>query len=126
MAVAAWLWPTTSSRCSPPPPLSSSGFEAEAVHGRRQYPNRAAIVARFRAGETQTLVCTDVMARGFDDPTVTHVIQYEFADNAVDHLHRVGRTARGGAQGAGRVRPGRAPGARARFLSEGPRVCEGV
>ena len=45
------------------------------------------------------LVCTDIAARGIDIPDVKHVIQLQFATNAVTHLHRVGRTARAGSEG---------------------------
>jgi len=61
--------------------------------------SRAARLAAFARGELDVLVCTDSAARGVDVPGVTHVVQAEFAGNAVDYLHRIGRTARAGAPG---------------------------
>lgn len=54
---------------------------------------------RFREGAVKVLVCTDHAARGLDIPNVRHVIQAEFAENVVQHLHRIGRASRAGALG---------------------------
>lgn len=61
---------------------------------------RGAALARMASEEGLVLVCTDAAARGLDLPDVTHVVQADFAGNAVDFLHRVGRTARAGKPGA--------------------------
>ncbi len=49
--------------------------------------------------EPPILVCSGLASRGIDFPNVGHVIQFDFAGNSVDHLHRIGRTARAGASG---------------------------
>lgn len=54
-----------------------------------------ALEALRGSGGGRVLVCTDAAARGLDLPAITHVVQADFADNAVDFLHRIGRTARG-------------------------------
>ena len=54
-----------------------------------------ALEAMRDGGGGRILVCTDAAARGLDLPGISHVVQAEFADNAVDFLHRIGRTARG-------------------------------
>ena len=54
---------------------------------------------KFRENEVKVLVCTDHAARGLDIPNVRHVIQAEFAENVVQHLHRIGRASRAGALG---------------------------
>jgi superfamily II DNA/RNA helicase len=53
----------------------------------------------FREGQVRVLVSTDSAARGLDLPNVRHVIQAEFAQNVVQHLHRIGRASRAGAMG---------------------------
>ena len=55
-----------------------------------------------REGSAPILICTDLAARGIDFSEVEHVIQLEFAASTIDHLHRVGRTARAGAPGLGK------------------------
>ena len=58
-------------------------------------------LALFGGGSVDVLVCTDLAARGLDIPNVEHVVQFEFATNVVQYLHRLGRTGRAG--GPGRV-----------------------
>lgn len=61
---------------------------------------RIAILDEFRLGKKKVLVCTDVAARGIDlGAGVSHVVQFEFANNVVHYLHRIGRTARAGLSG---------------------------
>ena len=60
---------------------------------------RARLLEQFRSGELRTLVCTGLASRGLDFVDVVHVLQYEVATNAVEFLHRAGRTARAGKAG---------------------------
>ena len=52
-------------------------------------------------GELPVLICTDFMSRGIDFKEVDHVVQFDFASNVVEFLHRIGRTARAGRSGKG-------------------------
>ena len=60
---------------------------------------RLSTLDSFAGGQTKVLCCTDLAARGLDLPAVDYIVQFEFALNVVNHLHRVGRAARAGAQG---------------------------
>ena len=79
--------------------LRRQGLRATAFHAEVSTADRADRLRALAEGEAEVLVCTDSAARGVDVPGVTHVIQAEFAGNAVDYLHRIGRTARCGAEG---------------------------
>jgi superfamily II DNA/RNA helicase len=70
------------------------GFEAEAMHGGKTQDGRLATLDRFKNGDTRLLATTDVMGRGLDIPTITHVVVYDMGD-IEDYVHRIGRTARG-------------------------------
>jgi superfamily II DNA/RNA helicase len=70
-----------------------------ALHNRLDDEDRARIVAGFHSGHIHVLACTDVASRGLDTRRVAHVIQAEFAQDAVSYLHRIGRTARAGEGG---------------------------
>lgn len=76
------------------------GFKAGAIHGNRSQNQREAILSAFRAGELDVLVATDVAARGIDIPLVRHVYNYDLPNVADNYVHRIGRTARAGADGA--------------------------
>ena len=80
--------------------VEECGAPVLVYHSKVPAARRAAALARAAAGEGVVLVCTDGAARGLDLPHVTHVVQADFAPNAVDFLHRVGRTARAGRAGA--------------------------
>lgn len=74
-------------------------FSIDRVHnGLEDKAYREKILQKFRYGTLRNLICTDSMSRGMD-LNVSRVIQYEFAKNAIDYLHRIGRTARSGLQG---------------------------
>lgn len=79
--------------------LLRQGLRAAAFHADVSAGDRAERLVRLAEGDVAVLVCTDSAARGVDVPGVSHVIQAEFAGNAVDYLHRIGRTARCGADG---------------------------
>ena len=72
-----------------------------AMHGDKSQAQRERALAQFEAGRVDTLVATDVAARGIDVRDVTHVINYDAPAATEDYVHRVGRTARAGADGIG-------------------------
>ena len=81
--------------------LSASSVRALAMHGDKSQAQREKALARFEAGHVNTLVATDVAARGIDVAGITHVINYDMPATRDDYVHRVGRTARAGASGVG-------------------------
>jgi ATP-dependent RNA helicase RhlE len=81
--------------------LASSSVQAVAMHGDKSQSQREKALARFEAGHVNTLVATDVAARGIDVSGITHVINYDMPATREDYVHRVGRTARAGAGGIG-------------------------
>mmetsp|Transcript_42917 Transcript_42917/g.135422 ORF Transcript_42917/g.135422 Transcript_42917/m.135422 type:complete len:266 (-) Transcript_42917:188-985(-) len=70
-----------------------------AFHNGVSPEERREHLAAFQQGELPVLVCTGLASRGIDFTDVAHVVQYEMAANAVEYLHRVGRTARAGRAG---------------------------
>ena len=81
--------------------LARHGVTAAAMHGDRSQAQREKALARFEAGTIDTLVATDVAARGIDVAKITHVINFDAPPAAEDYVHRVGRTARAGERGVG-------------------------
>ncbi len=81
--------------------LVARGVAAEALHGDLAQPARERALARFEAGKVDTLVATDVAARGLDLDRITHVINFDPPDDDKGYVHRVGRTARAGRAGTG-------------------------
>jgi ATP-dependent RNA helicase DDX54/DBP10 len=79
--------------------ISRSGYPVSFVYGALDQTARRQQVARFRSGETQILVVTDVAARGIDIPILANVINYDFPPQPKVFVHRVGRTARAGRRG---------------------------
>jgi len=79
--------------------LRNLGFEAVPIHGQMAQPKRLAALNKFKAGDRNILVATDVAARGLDIPSVDVVINYDVPTNSKDYVHRVGRTARAGRSG---------------------------
>jgi ATP-dependent RNA helicase RhlE len=80
---------------------SSSSVRAVAMHGDKSQGQRERALANFEAGVVDTLVATDVAARGIDVAGITHVINYDMPATREDYVHRIGRTARAGATGVG-------------------------
>jgi len=74
--------------------LQAEGFKADAMHGGRSQDCRLWVLDQFRKGEIRMLVCTDVLGRGIDIPSVSHVVIHEMGETE-DYIHRIGRTARG-------------------------------
>lgn len=75
--------------------LRQSKFNAIAIHGDKSQQSRDSIIADFKRGRSNTLIATDVAARGLDVKDVKLVINYDFPNNCEDYVHRIGRTARG-------------------------------
>ncbi|MFN9781004.1 MAG: DEAD/DEAH box helicase [Alphaproteobacteria bacterium] len=79
--------------------LSKHGFSVAALHGDLPQSVRTATLDKFRAGEVQLLVASDVAARGLDIPAVSHVFNFDVPIHPDDYVHRIGRTGRAGRQG---------------------------
>lgn len=79
--------------------LSMRGYSADALHGDMSQPERDRVMKRFREGQSDLLIATDVAARGLDIETVTHVINYHVPWDVEQYIHRVGRTGRAGRAG---------------------------
>ncbi|WP_282181688.1 DEAD/DEAH box helicase [Aliiroseovarius marinus] len=79
--------------------LVHEGFAAVSIHGNKSQGQRDRALAAFRAGEARILVATDVAARGIDIPGVSHVYNFDLPEVADNYVHRIGRTARAGADG---------------------------
>ncbi|MGH2545691.1 MAG: DEAD/DEAH box helicase [Actinomycetota bacterium] len=81
--------------------LKQRGVRAAAMHGDMTQPARERTLARFESGGIDTLVATDVAARGLDLDDITHVVNYDPPEDDKSYVHRVGRTARAGRAGTG-------------------------
>jgi ATP-dependent RNA helicase RhlE len=80
--------------------LEGGGVQAMAIHGNKSQAQRERALAEFKAGKVRALVATDIAARGIDISSVSHVVQYELPDVPEQYVHRIGRTARAGADGS--------------------------
>jgi superfamily II DNA/RNA helicase len=81
--------------------LASLGVEAAAMHGDKSQSQRERALANFQAGHVDTLVATDVAARGIDVARISHVINFDPPEDRDAYVHRVGRTGRAGRPGVG-------------------------
>jgi superfamily II DNA/RNA helicase len=81
--------------------LKDNYVTAVAMHGDKSQSQREKALARFERGEVDTLVATDVAARGIDVRDVTHVINYDAPEDRDGYVHRIGRTGRAGRAGIG-------------------------
>ncbi|WFU24014.1 DEAD/DEAH box helicase [Bradyrhizobium sp. CB1717] len=79
--------------------LEKAGIPASAIHGNKSQNHRERTLAQFRSGEIRTLVATDIAARGIDVDGITHVINFDLPNVPETYVHRIGRTARAGADG---------------------------
>ncbi len=79
--------------------LDMCGVESAAIHGDKSQAQREKALAAFKAGKLRALVATDIAARGIDVSDVTHVINFELPNVPESYVHRIGRTARAGANG---------------------------
>ena len=80
--------------------LQRSGFTADAIHGDLDQRTRERVLLAFREKKHRILVATDIASRGLDIPHIEHVINYDLPQAPEDYIHRIGRTARAGAEGA--------------------------
>ncbi|NVO23270.1 DEAD/DEAH box helicase [Donghicola mangrovi] len=80
--------------------LEKVGFAAASIHGNKSQGQRDRALEAFRAGDVRVLVATDVAARGIDIPGVAHVYNYDLPNVPENYVHRIGRTARAGREGA--------------------------
>ncbi len=80
--------------------LQKHGFNARPIHGDLAQAFRTETLDKFRSGEIQFLVASDVAARGLDIPAVSHVFNYDTPIHSDDYVHRIGRTGRAGLEGA--------------------------
>ena len=81
--------------------LGRAGLEAVAMHGDKSQRQREKALARFESGHVDTLVATDVAARGIDVDGISHVINFDAPEDRDTYVHRVGRTGRAGRTGVG-------------------------
>src|SRR5689334_21847223 len=79
--------------------LARAGIAAEAIHGNKSQNNHERALAAFRSGEIRTLVATDIAARGIDVDGISHVFNFDLPNVPETYVHRIGRTARAGAEG---------------------------
>jgi superfamily II DNA/RNA helicase len=79
--------------------LLERGFRAASIHGDLGQNAREKALNDFKAGKSDVLVATDVAARGIDIDGITHVINYQCPEDEKTYVHRIGRTARAGADG---------------------------
>ncbi len=79
--------------------LEQSGMPAVAIHGNKSQGQRERALADFRGGRVRVLIATDIAARGIDVEAVGHVINFDLPNVPESYVHRIGRTARAGADG---------------------------
>jgi len=79
--------------------LRANGFHAQAISGDVPQPKRLRFLRQFHEGELAVLIATDVASRGLHIPDVSHVFNFDLPQDAPDYVHRIGRTARAGADG---------------------------
>ena len=79
--------------------LVKQGIPAAAIHGNKSQNARVAALEGFKAGRTKVLVATDIAARGIDISELSHVFNYDLPEVPETYVHRIGRTARAGADG---------------------------
>jgi superfamily II DNA/RNA helicase len=80
--------------------LKKFDHDADAIHGDLRHNKRERVIKAFRNQKCRILVATDIAARGLDIPHIEHVINYDLPQCPEDYIHRIGRTARAGAEGS--------------------------
>lgn len=80
--------------------LVADGYNAASIHGNKSQGQRDRAIKGFREGSITVLVATDVAARGIDIPGVARVVNFDLPNVAESYVHRIGRTARAGREGA--------------------------
>ena len=81
--------------------LDRKGFSVVSMHSDRTQDERNEAIRLFKAGHYTILVATDIVSRGIDIDDLSHVVNYDIPNEAADYVHRIGRTARAGKNGAG-------------------------
>jgi ATP-dependent RNA helicase DeaD len=79
--------------------LEGRGYAAEAMHGDMNQAQRESVIRRFKAGQVEIVVATDVAARGLDVERISHVVNYDVPNDVEAYVHRIGRTGRAGRSG---------------------------
>jgi ATP-dependent RNA helicase RhlE len=79
--------------------LVQKGLPAEAIHGNKSQGQRDRVLSAFRNGRVRILIATDIAARGIDVEGISHVVNYDLPNVPESYVHRIGRTARAGAEG---------------------------
>jgi ATP-dependent RNA helicase RhlE len=79
--------------------LLQGGVPTEAIHGNKSQAARQKALENLRQGKARVLVATDILARGIDVDSISHVINYELPNDPENYVHRIGRTARAGSDG---------------------------
>lgn len=79
--------------------LISRGYMADGLHGDLSQTQRDRVMKKFRSGEIEMLIATDVAARGIDVGNVSHVVNYDIPQDPESYVHRIGRTGRAGKRG---------------------------
>ncbi len=79
--------------------LAGHGIRAEAIHGNKSQTARERALEQFRTGRNRVLIATDIAARGIDVKGITLVINFDIPNEPESYVHRIGRTARAGAEG---------------------------
>ena len=79
--------------------LLKNGFNVAELHGDLPQTSRTSTLDKFKAGDIQLLIASDVAARGLDIADLSHVVNFDVPSNAEDYVHRIGRTGRAGKKG---------------------------
>ena len=79
--------------------LLARGYQVETLHGDLSQAQRDRVMRRFRTGQADILIATDVAARGLDIANVSHVINFDIPESPEAYVHRIGRTGRAGKKG---------------------------
>ena len=79
--------------------LRGENHQTDAIHGDLRHSKRETVIRGFRNSKYRILVATDIAARGLDIPHIEHVINFDLPQCPEDYIHRIGRTARAGAEG---------------------------
>lgn len=79
--------------------LNKNNINAGAIHGSKSQAHRTKTLQNFKSGQLRVLVATDIAARGIDIEDISHVINYDLPNIPESYVHRIGRTARAGAEG---------------------------
>ena len=79
--------------------LSNKGIKASSIHSNKSQIARQQALAAFDRGTVRVLIATDIVSRGIDVEGISHVVNFELPDDPTSYVHRIGRTARAGADG---------------------------